>query len=156
MVCIKLVSRFAFAVAIAAVFGCAGGDGLPRQALSGKVTLDGQPLDSATISFQPTAGSGEVTSAAAEVLAGAFSISAADGLIPGKYRVSVSAKRDVAAKPTAKKKQIDNVTGELVDPPADAAVTQETIPAKFNAQTELTADVTAGGPNEFTFAVTSK
>lgn len=156
MIYIKLVSRFALTVAIVAFLGCGGGDGLPRQAVSGKVTLDGQPLDSATVSFQPTAGSGEVTSAAATVSAGAFSISAADGLVPGKYRVSVSAKHDVAAGPGAKKKQIDNVTGELVDPPADAVVTQETIPARYNAQTDLTADVTAGGPNEFTFAVTSK
>ncbi|WP_165071323.1 carboxypeptidase regulatory-like domain-containing protein [Paludisphaera rhizosphaerae] len=156
MVFIKLGSRLAFVVAIAATFGCSGGDGLPRQAVSGKVTLDGQPLDSATISFQPMAGSGEVTSAAATVSAGSFSISAADGLVPGKYRVSVSAKREVAAKSGAKKKQIDNVTGELVDPPADAAVTQETIPARFNAQTELTTEVTAAGPNDFTFAVTSK
>jgi hypothetical protein len=150
---IKLTSYFAFIVAVATSAGCGGGDGLPRKAISGKVTLDGQPLEDATISFQP-AGGGETTSAAAQVSAGSFSVSQADGLVPGKYRVSVSALKEVHRKGTGKKTQ-DSVTGEIVQD-VDATVTKESLPARFNAQTELTADVTDVGPNEFTFAVTSK
>jgi hypothetical protein len=38
----------------------------------------------------------------------------------------------------------------------DEAVTEESLPARYNAQTELKADVTDGGPNEFNFPMTSK
>lgn len=146
--------RFAaVAVVLIAPLGCGGLDGLPRQAVSGKVTLDGQPLDSALITFTPADEGGSSTPAATRVSGGAFSVSQADGLVPGKYRVSLSVAKEVPVK-ASRKKETDSVTGEEITPPTSAL--SETLPARYNAQSELTAEVTKAGPNEFTFSLTSK
>ncbi|MDG3004400.1 hypothetical protein [Paludisphaera mucosa] len=143
--------------ALTAVFivswGCGGGDGLPRQAVSGKVALDGQPLDSALITFTPTGAGGDSTSGAAQVSGGSFSIPQAEGLIPGNYRVSLSVTKETPVK-ASRKKETDSVTGEEIPPPTSAL--GETLPARYNTQSELKADVTQAGPNDFTFALTSK
>lgn len=145
----------ALAVVLAScAWGCSGGDGLPRQPISGKVTLDGQPLESALITFTPKGQGGDSTSAATQVSAGSFSIAREQGLVPGPYRVSISVMKEVPKK-ASKKKQVDNLTGEVVED-AGGEATEETLPARYNAQSELAADVTEAGPNEFTFPVTSK
>jgi hypothetical protein len=54
--------------------------------------------------------------------------------------------------------------GEPVEPgkppepgrPTRTARPKELIPAKYNAQSELKAEVKKGGPNEFTFTLVSK
>jgi hypothetical protein len=143
----------AVAAILLTLWGCGGGDRLPRQAVSGKVTLDGQPLDSAQITFTPTGTGGASTSGAAQVSGGTFSIPRGEGLIPGNYRVSISVSKEVAVKPSGKT-ETDSVTGEVIPPRTSALM--ETLPARYNAQSELKADVTQGGPNEFTFPVTSK
>lgn len=143
----------AVAIILLASWGCGGGDGLPRQAVSGKVTLDGQPLDSALITFTPNGGGGDSTSGAAQVSGGSFSISKAEGLIPGSYRVSISATKESPVK-ASRKKETDSVTGEEIAPPTSAL--REVLPARYNARSELKADVTDAGPNDFTFDLTSK
>ena len=150
---IKFSTYLVLLLATMAATGGCGGDGLPRQPLSGKVTLDGQPIESALITFTPMNGSGDSTSAAAQVTAGSFSIPRDAGLIAGKYRVAVSMPKEVTK--AAKKKQIDNATGAEIEA-GDVTITQEALPARYNAKSELTADVTAGDPNEFTFTLTSK
>lgn len=69
-----------------ALAGCAGDWG----GASGTVTLDGAPLDAASISFVPADGG---ATAYGQVKDGAFSLSTGqkDGLKAGKYRVSISA-----------------------------------------------------------------
>jgi hypothetical protein len=144
----------AVAAVLLALWGCGGGDKLPRQAISGKVTLDGQPLDSALITFTPAgAGDAASTSGATQVSGGAFSIPRDEGLIPGNYRVSISVTREVAVKPS-RKTETDSVTGEVIPPRTSALM--ETLPVRYNSQSELKADVTQGGPNDLTFALTSK
>src|SRR5437868_13520177 len=67
------------AALVPAAAGCGqGGDNLPRQAVSGKVTIDGQPLDTGEITFVPTAGAGAGPAAGGKVENGAYSISRAD------------------------------------------------------------------------------
>jgi hypothetical protein len=66
--------------------------------------------------------------------------------VPGKYLVMVTG---VTGPPEAPKEQL----------PGDArpvAPAKELIPTKYNAKTELTAQVTQGGPNTFTFDLVSK
>lgn len=150
---IKFSTYLVLLLAMMAAAGGCGGDGLPRQPLSGKVTLDGQPIESAVVTFTPTNTSGSSTSAAAEVKSGSFSISRADGLIPGSYRVSISSTKEVPAKPS-RKKETDSVTGEEITPPSTTLA--EALPARYNTRSELTAEVAEAGPNEFTFTLTSK
>jgi hypothetical protein len=63
-------------------------------------------------------------------------------------------KQDVTKK-APRKKQVDNATGEEIEP-TETQATEESLPERYNAQSELTADVTEAGPNDFTFPITSK
>ena len=68
--------------------GC--GRGMPAH-VAGRVTLDGQPLDVGTVAFHPT---GDGTTVASVVDARgnyALQTGLTDGLLPGEYRVTVTA-----------------------------------------------------------------
>src|SRR4051812_8281041 len=75
---------------VAPLGGCIGGDGLPRQEVSGKVTFDGQPLADGSIQFQPdpTIPTPAVPGGAV-IEAGAYRISRQEGLVPGSYKVMI-------------------------------------------------------------------
>ncbi len=106
--------------------GCGGPDNVGR--VSGKVTLNGQPLPGAVVRFEPVAGnapsagitneSGEYTLKYTREFAGAEI---------GKHTVRVS---------TFSGGDAD------ADPPKPSS--PEKLPAKYNAKSELTADVKSG------------
>lgn len=117
--------------------GCGGGDGPEFVTVEGTVTLDGQPVPNAMIAFRPQgAGGGGYTSSS---YGGTdsdgyyylqYSISQ-DGAIPGEYQVEISTYAEA-----------DEDEGVEAHP--------ETIPARYNRQTELTATVEpGGGPYDF-------
>src|SRR6266550_788861 len=64
----------------------------------GKVTLDGLPLDEATISFVPTA-SGQRQSAWTTIEGGQYAIAKKDGIGTGQFRVEIRALRATGEKP---------------------------------------------------------
>jgi hypothetical protein len=105
----------------------------PTHPVTGQVTLDGKPLESGTILFQPAApetlgtppGSGKIVNGRYELQAPL-----------GTNRVSISSLKE-ATRPDA--------TG--------ARPMEEQVDEKFNVNTELTADVVEG-PNTKDFAVT--
>jgi hypothetical protein len=136
-----------FLVALALAAGCSGSrDDLPREPVSGSVTMDGQPLAEGAIQFTPAAGAeGRVTSATVPVENGQFSLPRADGLIPGSYKVSISAvpvKRDARVKATFGKKQ--------------GTQFKELIPAKYNAKSILTEEIKRGGATDLKYNLQSK
>jgi hypothetical protein len=120
--------------------GCGGAGGL---AISGKVTLDGRPLERGNIAFVPEAGAG-TAGAAAEIADGAYAIPAAQGPTPGRYRVEVHSVRPTGA--TAKKP---------VDPDYAGEQTVDLIPPRYHRDSTLAAEVKAGAPNTFDFALES-
>ncbi len=132
-------------VAAGTVAGCGGGatDDLPRLAVSGKVTLDGQPLKEAMIQFVPSE-PGATTSGGGGVADGVYSISKSEGLVPGKYQVSITSTPPPAALPAG------GTPGDPVAPP------KERIPASYNSKTTLSATVSKEGPNTFDFDLKSK
>jgi hypothetical protein len=69
---------------VALVAGCGGGG----EAVTGTVTRAAAPLSKGAVLLEPTAGG---PAASAEVSDGKFSIPAARGLKPGKYKVRVTA-----------------------------------------------------------------
>ena len=78
--------------------GCGAGDGLDRRAISGSVTLDGQPLSEGTILLEPvTDRSG--TAVGATIRCGAFAITRVQGPVPGSYRVRIYASSGVQDPP---------------------------------------------------------
>ena len=143
----------AVAAVLIASWGCGNGDGLARQAISGKVTLDNQPLDAATITFTPTGMGPAPTSGVTKLSNGSFALGKSEGLVPGKYRVSISLSKEVPVKPSSKQ-ETDSVTGEVIAPPTSTL--KETLPDRYNSRSELSADITQAGPNDFTFTLTSK
>src|SRR5437763_13135640 len=74
--------------------GCGAGGGA---AVSGKVTLDGSPLDDATISFVPLA-EGQRQAAWAQIKQGNYAIASSEGLGTGQFRVEIRALRSLGEK----------------------------------------------------------
>ncbi len=129
--------------------GCSGGgagDELPRESVTGKVTVEGKPLASGTIQFQP-ASQAEGLAAGGTITDGEFSVPRAEGPVPGKYTVAIYSERESAtssAEETAPAAVRPRSRGEM-------AQLKGPIPPRYNLQTELTAEVKAGSPNSFSF-----
>ena len=70
-------------------------DKLPREAVSGSVTLEGQPLVKGTIVFAPTTDK-IATTATAGIIEGKYSIPRGEGLVPGTYKVAISSFNEIA------------------------------------------------------------
>lgn len=113
--------------------GC-GPSGPETFPVSGTVTWNGQPLPEGTILFAPADEKG---------------VPDVGQIVQGQYRLR--------AKPGKKKVQIfaERETGKI-DPVMGAVPRESYIPARYNSQTTLTAEVTAGGKNEFTFDLTER
>lgn len=134
--------------AVAAV-GCAkpSSGGLP---VKGQVTYNGTPVQGASITFvSPAGGAPGFAMTDAE---GKFTVrsSQGEGLPAGSYQVTVT-KTDA---PSPQNTVSDQDPGYVPpDPNAPPVVIKDVLPAKYkDVQTSgLTADVTAGGKNEFTF-----
>ena len=128
--------------------GCGGGsdDGLDRQNVYGKVTLDGAPLPHGIISFDPAEGSPGTVSVGGVVTDGSYNIERATGPTPGKYRVSIrSAGTDEG---------IDLNAAPGAPPPRKKAA-KDPIPPEYNTKSTLTAEVKAES-TEVNFDLKSK
>lgn len=109
------------AVGIILLGGC-GHSG--RQEVGGTVTLNGAPLEKGYIAFQPKPGTAS-PSAGGEIVGGKFLVSSAKGLLPGKFRVEITASR------VTDRKVRDRLTGNLVP------LEEQYIPAKYNTASQL-------------------
>ena len=118
------------------------GDGLAREAVSGTVTLDGKPLGGATIQFVPSDPNAP-GGTSGEFEDGKFEIGSGRGPMAGSYRVMISSRMEVEVDTT-------QPPGEAPPPKKDP------IPAKYNTQSDLTAEVKAGGPNTYDFPLVTK
>jgi hypothetical protein len=114
--------------------GSSAGDRLP---LGGKVTFQGAPLATGTIEFSSADGRYQ---SGATLAKGVFSVPAEKGLPPGKYTVRVSSVQESGPAPAGPP-----------GPEAEKHVAKQLIPAKYNAQSELTAEVTKAGSKTLSF-----
>ncbi len=133
-----------------AAIGCSGGtpiDDLPREAIAGKVTMDGQPLPAGVILFSPEGSSSEaVASANGQIENGEFSIPRERGLVPGNYKVSISHTDQPEG----------HIKVELKKPRQKATSYKELIPAKYNTKTELKETIPKGGKSDLKYELQSK
>jgi len=106
----------------------------------GKVTLDGAPLDDATVSFVPTAG-GARQSAWTTIKNGEYAIAEKDGLGTGPFRVEIRALRPTGEKPNPNEKTM--------------VPSREIIPSRYNRSSELKAEIKLG-KNASDFVLKSK
>jgi len=127
--------------------GGGGGDSLPREAVSGGVSIDGKPLAKGLITFLP-ADAETATQGGGPILDGKYTIPRDQGLVPGKYKVVVSSPEN---KPEKFPDQgfNNNAPGMLPIPP------KEVVPSQYNTDSLLTAEVKAGAKNMFDFNLTS-
>ena len=123
-----------YAICLLLLTGCGRSSKAPATVkVEGTVTFDGEPLTQGSIVFDPADGKGG--SSAGGIEHGKFQFESQ----LGQKKVLISASRD-----TGKKDQYDE------------PITESYIPANYNSQTTLTADVKAGGENKFEFALKSK
>jgi hypothetical protein len=115
--------------------GCRGGPG--PVAVSGAVTVDGQPLREGSIRFAPA--DGGTTTQAAHIKDGKFTTL----LYRTDYRVQISAPRPKAP------------AGLDGKGPGGAPTVEELLPARYNSRSELTLTV-AGARDDVRFALQSR
>lgn len=105
--------------------GCQPSLGVDVATVKGTVTMDGDPLPDATVTFQPEEGRASIGITDAS---GQYELTYsrdAMGAMVGQHTVTITTRKEG-------------------DPEAGIEPVAEIVPAKYNAQTELTRDVTAG------------
>jgi hypothetical protein len=128
----KMAVPFYWLCVCAALGGCGGKEyeGDRRFPLSGKVTVDGQPMQMGVISFLPQADGGRVSGG--PIKDGTYSVPEAKGATAGKYRVEI---------------HWNKLTGKKIPNPFDKTELidemMEGLPAKYHQDSELTADVSS-------------
>lgn len=136
-------SRWFFSVlAVLLSFGC-GGNGVPMGSISGKVTLDGNPIEKAVIRFTSEGARGARGMVIDGTITNLTTFEVGDGVPVGKHRVTVQ----------------ESYTGVVdMDPRANSVPFRPVTPLPKHygnlSRTPLTADV-ASGTNEFTFELES-
>ena len=120
-----------------------------RVPAGGTVTFEGQPVDGATVVFVTQNGGRFYNAIGVTDSAGRFRLQTfrpQDGPVPGSHRVQIE-KLSYTEKPLA----VPAPDGL----PASTRVEQSHLPAKYRSPqpSGLTAEVTAKGPNEFTFEI---
>jgi hypothetical protein len=135
------LGAIAIAVALLAILGC---NEESRTAVSGLVTLDGQPLSAGQIVFEPTS-AGRL--GIAQVSKGVYTMPVTQGPTAGKYVVRITANR-----PSGRKTR----TGGGRDTKPFVDQQEQYIPTKYNIQSELTTEVTGERAIVRDFALKSK
>ena len=128
------------ACSVVSLAGCSPGE--QRQSIEGAITLDGQPLQVGNITFQPESGT-HGPNAGAAIDAGKYSIAAKGGTFAGRFRVEITSTRPSG-------RMITDRDGTMV--PGQ----EQFLPKKYNAESELHAEVKPGELNHFNFELTSK
>jgi hypothetical protein len=140
--------RMLFLAALFILCGCSQ-EPYTLAPVSGKVTLDGQPLADAYVSFQPLEGRDPGPGSYGKTDAqGEYTLKVVgkdrDGAVVGKHRVAISLPSGGTAA---------NPSKPLADAPG---APKERLPAKYNIRSELTCDVPKGGTKAADFVLQSK
>ena len=139
------------AVVTAFAAGCGDSGEDPRGervAVSGTVTLDGEPLPSGRIVFETTQGSGEVK-ATATITNGKFEFDDRNGPLAGTATVRIFAKEP----------ELEEFEAVLQgDAKATEQIALGTIPPRYNSQSQLQAEIADDGGviEPLTFELTSE
>jgi hypothetical protein len=102
--------------------------------VSGVVTFQGKPLDQGMIQFYPA--EGQATFSGGEIKDGRYMLPPEFGLAPGKYHV-----------------RINSPEGSVPAGSVEMVAVKERIPAKYNSETTLTAEIKESEENEFDFEI---
>jgi len=123
--------------------GCGSNYG-GRQEISGMIKLKGQPLDQGLITFMPLSGD-KATQEGAPIANGQYKIDRQHGLLPGSYRVSITA-GDGRTRADAPPDQPPGPTGANI-------ISKDRIPPEYNTHSKQDVEVTDKKPNVFNYDI---
>jgi hypothetical protein len=138
---------------ISALAGC--GDGARYVSVSGKVTMNQQPLANATVTFQPIASEGMDAKAF-----GSFALTDAEGNFTLEVSSPTPMKGAAVGKHIVrigtKPSTINNTDSDAVNPGGKGApkLAIDPIPTRYNSESQLKFDVPAGGTTAANFDLT--
>ncbi len=118
--------------------GC-GEETAGKLPVSGTITIKGAPVDAGTINFFSQPPTPDCFTGAL-ITDGKYSVPAVQGLLPGTYRVQISA-------PVQGPPSTDPVPGEA------GPLAEDRIPVEYNANSKLTFEAKSGAANKFDFDV---
>ena len=133
------------AVVVLLAGGCGDRTG-GRLGISGTVTLGGKLLAEGVIEFHPLGESppGQVvTKSGAVIKDGKYVIPRAKGLVPGRYKVVI----------TAGDQKVPEPGGEPPGPTGKNLTSRERIPPDYNVRSGQVIEVRKEGPNVFDYAI---
>jgi len=138
---------------LAACLAACAGCGTGRATVEGTVTLDGQPIESGSIVFEPADGAGPT--AGGQIENGKYRLAEEGWVMPGKKIVRIIAIRATGRKLDASMPGAEGEGG----PSAPAQLVDELacyIPAIYNEKSTLTCEVVAGKANQHNFELKSE
>lgn len=119
---------------------CGSPDPLGRVAVTGQISLDGQPLPAGAIALEPMTAA-QPTAVGGKIREGRFTIERAKGPVPGTYRVRIYASaREQAPKPPGGS---DRTRRPML----------ERIPPEYNARSTQIVTILRDGPNHLNFDI---
>lgn len=123
---------------IAACLSASNGCGPSIHVIDGTLTLDGKPLASGAIEFEPTDSSGRLLGT--DIMDGRYRIEVPQDQAQGKYIVRI-----ISPRPTGRRVAAGSPAppGTMIDELADA------VPAQYNTRSTLTADLSNASPHDF-------
>ncbi len=148
------------ALGVLSVLGCGSGPG-DLNPVSGKVTLDGEPLAGATVSFSPVSDDSGRPAVGTTNEQGVYELTdmrfsqAGPGVAPGEYQVTIS-KTSVAEQ--SYPEEDDPNYGDLPDPTGTgSSAVKSLVPEKYGDRSSsgLTATVESGSNENVDFELTS-
>lgn len=131
---------FCLAMAMPVLLSGCGSSNPATGEVEGTISLDGKPLDHATVTFQPTDGRSSIGVTDSEGHYHLRFSASEDGALPGEHTVMITTEQDA--------------TGGEGDQPLVPA-REELLPEKYTTKSELTATVKPGS-NTIDFDLTSK
>jgi hypothetical protein len=123
--------------------GC-GPDYGDRVEVKGTIKLKGAPLDRGIIEFMPISGD-RATQSGTVIANGSYAIPRESGLVPGKYRVIITA-GDGRTPANASPDEAPGPTGANI-------VSRDRIPAEYNTNSKQQVEVTKKSPNVFDYSI---
>lgn len=154
MVCIQMAVVFAFLSVL--TVGCSDG-GVDSVAVSGKVTLNGSPLEGVSVRFNPEAGGDGQFSQGITDSQGNYVLKdrrGREGVAPGKYAVTFSK----LVRPDGSAITEESAAEEAIDPDSvgGEGVPKELLPPKYSDVTQAEHQVEVVGPDTFNFTLVTE
>ena len=154
------LSLLVCAALMVALIGCAPTNDVGAAKVTGTVTYNGNPVEGATVSFVPSGEGGKMAAGSTDAQ-GKFTLTtvqAGDGAVPGAYQVAIAKVEGAGADRETQTEEEARATAMPGSPGAVAPATEakDLLPENYKdaAKSGLTAEVTAAGPNDFTFDLT--